>query len=60
MKKSEVLEYFSKINGRDHAVTECAKLLGCSVQAVYQWHDDIPEPKAYKLQVLTNGELREK
>lgn len=60
MTKNEVLEYFGRIEGREHAVRECAKVLGCSVQYIYQWSDNVPDSVAYKLQVLTNNELRVK
>ncbi len=54
MKKSDVLQYFG---GSPRRVAE---FLGISVQAVHAWPDIIPESSAYKLQVLTNGELKVK
>jgi hypothetical protein len=54
MKKSDVLEYFG---GSPRRVAE---FLGISVQAVHACPKIVPDSSAYKLQVLTNGELKVK
>jgi hypothetical protein len=60
MKKSDVLEYYTKQCGGDpkKAMTALAKALGCTYQNAWQMPEDVPEGTAYKLQVITNGELK--
>jgi DNA-binding transcriptional regulator YdaS (Cro superfamily) len=35
-----------------------ARKLGISRQSVHDWGDEVPEGRAYQLEVLTNGALR--
>ncbi|OCG08893.1 hypothetical protein A9G13_02190 [Gilliamella sp. wkB178] len=51
MLKNIVLKYF---NG----VTPLARILNLSRGAISQWGEIIPEKNAYRIQEITNGELR--
>jgi DNA-binding transcriptional regulator YdaS (Cro superfamily) len=35
-----------------------ARALGIKRQSVHDWGDEVPEGRAYQLEVLTNGELK--
>ena len=50
MKKRDVIEYFGGIK-------EAAQALDIWPQTIYAWGDDVPDNVAYKIQVITNGEL---
>lgn len=51
MYKKDVLAHFEKMS-------EVAKVLGISVAAISQWGDVIPEKNAYRLQAITNNQLK--
>ncbi|XWY20212.1 Cro/CI family transcriptional regulator [Bisgaard Taxon 45] len=51
MYKKDVLAHFERIS-------EVAKVLGISVAAISQWGDVIPEKNAYRLQAITNNQLK--
>jgi len=51
MLKKDVIEYFGSIR-------EVAKALDISTQAVHQWKEKVPESAAYKIEVISKGELR--
>lgn len=51
MKKKDAIEFF----GGQHKL---ANALRISQQAISQWPEDVPEPRNYQIQVLTNGVLR--
>ena len=51
MKKSDALEHFGN-------ASKLAKALGISPQAVHLWPDEIPTPRDYQIEVLTNGMLK--
>lgn len=51
MKKADVLEHFG-------SAQKVADALGISDKAVYAWPEEIPEGRAYQLQILTGGALR--
>lgn len=51
MYKTMVIEYFGK-------PIVLAELLGISPAAISQWGETIPEKNAYRIQELTNGELK--
>ena len=40
------------------SVRALAEALDISVQAVYDWGDEVPNGRAYQLQVITNGDLK--
>jgi len=50
MRTSEAIEYFGTRR-------KLAELLGISTQATYDWGDEIPELRAYQIQVLTKNAL---
>lgn len=52
MKKTAVLAYYANDS---HQV---AAALGITRQAVEQWPEIVPEGSAYKLQAITNGDLK--
>lgn len=52
MKKTAVLAYYANDS---HAV---AAALGITRQAVEQWGEVVPERSAYKLEVITKGDLK--
>ena len=35
-----------------------ARALGISRQSIHDWGDEVPQGRAYQLEVLTNGELK--
>jgi hypothetical protein len=39
-------------------VRALCRLLNCTRSAVYQWGEEIPEPRQYELEVKTNGKLK--
>lgn len=47
----EVIEHFEGITG-------LAKQLGCTTQAISQWKGQIPEPRAYQIEVLSKGRFK--
>lgn len=51
MQKSAVLEHFG-------TVTATAKALGISHVAVSKWSENIPQGRAYQIEVLTGGKLK--
>jgi len=51
MTKADVIKFF----GSQSAV---AKALGVSKQAVGSWGEQIPEGRAYQIQVITGGKLK--
>lgn len=53
MYKQDVIKFFGSIRA-------VAKALDISTQAVHQWKNVIPEPAAYKIEVLTDGKLKVK
>ena len=52
MKTSDAIKHFGDRK-------KLADFLGIWPQTVYQWGDEVPELQGYKLQVLTNGELKQ-
>jgi hypothetical protein len=50
MKTQNAIDYFGSRK-------KLADALELWPQAVYRWGDEVPEGSAYKLQVITNGEL---
>lgn len=51
MRKKDVIEHYG-------TEAEVARALEISRQAVNNWPDIVPEPTAYKIQVLTNNKLK--
>lgn len=51
MLKKDVINYFGTLG-------KVAKELGISVSAVSQWNDVIPEKNAYRLQEITQNQLK--
>ena len=51
MKKNEAIEYYG-------GVIQLAAALGIKPQSVSQWGELIPEGRAYKIEVLTDGHLK--
>jgi hypothetical protein len=51
MTKTEAIKHFGSIS-------DLAKALGTTYEAVRQWGDEIPELRQYQIEVLTKGELR--
>lgn len=51
MQKSDVINHFG-------GVIKTAKALGMSKQAVSAWNDNIPQGRAYQIQLLTKGKLK--
>jgi len=51
MKKKDAIEHFG-------SVADLAKTLGITPEAIYQWGDDVPEGRAFQIDVLTKGKLR--
>ena len=49
---NEILEHF----GGTHE--SLAKALGCSRAAVTMWGEEIPESRAYQIQVLSDGKFK--
>lgn len=50
MKKSDVIEFFG-------SVREVSEALGISGTAIYKWDELIPEKRAARLHVITEGRL---
>jgi hypothetical protein len=48
---SEVLEHFGGITG-------LANALGVTTQAISQWEEEIPEGRAYQIEVLSKGKYK--
>lgn len=51
MKKSEVISYFG-------SVSKTAEALGINKAAVSVWKEQIPQGRAYQIEVLTDGALK--
>ncbi len=51
MKKNDVLSYFG-------GVDKTAKALGITHVAVSKWGENIPQGRAYQVEVLTGGKLK--
>jgi len=51
MKKSDVIEYFG-------SAAAIARAVGISRQAVHEWPDELPVPRACQIEILTGGALR--
>lgn len=51
MNKSDVISYFG-------TGTEVAKALGIKPSAVYQWPQEVPQLRAFQIEKLTNGALK--
>lgn len=51
MKKKDAVEHFG-------SVADLAKALAITPEAIYQWGDDVPEGRAFQIDVLTKGKLR--
>lgn len=51
MKTQKAIDHFG-------SVVKLAAALGISKTAVYLWKDDVPEGRAFQLEVMTNGALR--
>lgn len=51
MKKSEVIAHFG-------GVVKTAKALGISKSSVSLWGDEIPEGRAYQIELMTGGKLK--
>ena len=52
MKKQTVIKHFG-------GITATAKALKISPQAVFLWGDEIPCLRAYQIEVITNGKLKD-
>jgi len=52
MKKSDVISYFGTI-------TEAAKALGLTKSAISQWPAEIPKLRAFEIERLTKGKLKD-
>jgi len=57
MKTQDAINYFSDKRGKG-GIKRLADALGIWPQAVYQWGDDVPELQAFRLEILTKGELK--
>lgn len=51
MKKSDVIAHFG-------GVIKTAEALGIKKSSVSQWGEEIPEGRAYQIQVMTGGKLK--
>ena len=51
MKKKDAIEHFG-------GVADLARALGITPEAIYQWGDEVPEGRAFQIDVLTKGKLR--
>lgn len=51
MKTADAIEHFGTLQ-------KLADSLGIRRQSVYDWGEEVPELRAYQLQVLTDGALR--
>ncbi len=51
MKTKVAIQYFGSI-------AKLADALGYSRQAIYKWGENVPDPAAYKLEVITYSKLR--
>lgn len=51
MKKTDVIKHFG-------SQTATANALGITVQAVNAWPENIPEGRAFQIQIVTNGKLK--
>lgn len=51
MRKDDAIKYFGN-------AAALARALGISRQSVHDWDDEVPEGRAYQLEVLTNGALK--
>lgn len=47
----EVFEHFG-------GITALARRLGCTSQAISQWNGEIPEARAFQIEVLSNGRFK--
>jgi len=70
MKTKDVLDYFNNLPEypaviRHHkrrgpmigAVRKTANAIGCTVQNVYSWGDEVPENVSYKIHVISGGKI---
>ena len=51
MKTASAIEKFGNVQA-------LADALDISPQAIYQWGDEVPEGRAFQIEVLTGGELK--
>jgi hypothetical protein len=51
MKKAAAVEHFGSVRA-------LAEVLGVTVQAVYDWGDDVPLGRDFQIEVLTRGALK--
>ncbi len=51
MKKADAIKFFGSVN-------HLAQALRINPAAVSQWGEDVPEGRAYQLEVITHGALR--
>ena len=51
MRTSNAVEHFGSVRA-------LAEVLNVSPQAIYDWGEEVPELRAYQLEVLTNGALK--
>jgi len=47
----EVVQHFG-------GITALARRLGCTSQAISQWKNEIPEPRAFQIEVLSGGRFK--
>ena len=58
MLKSDVYRHFESLKRTLPLLDSIAEVLGVTKQAVSMWPDVVPQGMAYKLQVLTGGQLQ--
>ncbi|TNJ06647.1 Cro/Cl family transcriptional regulator [Aeromonas veronii] len=51
MKKQTAIKHFGGAN-------KLAQALGCKPQAISQWGENVPQGRAYQIEVLTSGQLK--
>lgn len=51
MKKQTAIDHFGGANKLAHA-------LGCKPQAISQWGENVPQGRAYQIEVVTGGALK--
>jgi len=51
VKTESVIQFFG-------GVKETADRLGITREAIYQWGDEVPESRAYQIEVMSEGKLK--